>query len=348
MKFMVGYQLMADSSLLDALLRCHEDIYEVYFAWGDIPNGRGLSTESLRLSPFEAQSRQFSELENLSKKGIKLNLLLNGNCYGGQSLSRNFFNKIGNVIEGLSERINLQSVTTTSPVIARFIKNNFPALQARASVNMEIGSTQGMDYVAEYFDGYYMQRELNRDLSAIKHLKNWCDTNGKELYMLANSGCLNHCSVHNFHDNLVAHEHEIMSMDNAFDFRGICHDYLAKKEKQISIIRDTNFVRPEDIHLYEPYFSAIKLATRTSRNPAAVLEAYVGRKYIGNVTELMEPNHAESLYPDILENSKFPPEFGERLLSCDKNCSQCDFCCNVFNKVKINLDKIGGSVCVNQ
>ncbi len=348
MKFMVGYQHMADSSLIDAMLQFHEDIYEVYFSWSDIPNGRGLSIEALRLSPFEFQNRQLFELGILSKNRIRLNLLLNGNCYGAQSLSRAFFSKTGNVIEYLSERINLQSVTTTSPVIAKFIKKNFPELKVSASVNMEIGSTQGMDYVAEYFDGYYMQREFNRNLPTIRRLKQWCDANGKELYMLANSGCLNHCSVHNFHDNLVAHEDEIMAMDNAFDFRGICHDYLARKEKQISIIRDTNFVRPEDLYLYEPYFSAVKLATRSNRNPAAVLEAYVGRKYVGNVTELLEPNHAESFYPDILENSNFPPGFAEKLMSCDKDCNQCGFCEQVFEEVKINLEKIGESVCVNQ
>lgn len=339
---------MADNSLLDAVLRFHENIYEVYFSWGDIPNGRGLSAEALHLAPFEAMNRQLFELESLSKKGINLNLLLNGNCYGRQSLSRSFFNKIGNVIESLSGRINLRSVTTASPMIAKFVKNNFPELKARASVNMGIGSAQGMDYVSEYFEGYYMQRELNRNLEAIKHLKKWCDDNGKELYMLANSGCLNHCSVHNFHDNLVAHEQEIMGMDNAFDFRGVCHDYLAKKEKQVSVIRDTNFVRPEDLYLYEPYFPAIKLASRSNRNPATLLEAYVTRKYIGNITGLLEPDHAEALYPVILENSKFPLEFAERVLSCDKNCTQCDFCHNVFNKVKINLARIGETVCVNE
>ena len=36
-----------------------------------------------------------------------------------------------------------------------------------------------------------------------------CDAEGKELYMLANSGCLNNCSAHVFHDNLVAHEAQI-------------------------------------------------------------------------------------------------------------------------------------------
>ena len=33
-----------------------------------------------------------------------------------------------------------------------------------------------------------------------------------------NSGCLNNCSVHVFHDNLVSHESEIAAMDNRCAF----------------------------------------------------------------------------------------------------------------------------------
>ena len=52
----------------------------------------------------------------------------------------------------------------------------------------------------------------------------------KKLFMLANSGCLNFCSAHNFHDNLVAHEADISKMDNAYNFSGICHEYLKNTE----------------------------------------------------------------------------------------------------------------------
>ena len=109
---------------------------------------------------------------------------------------------------------------------------------------MEIGTIQGMDYLAEYFDGYYMKRECNRNFDVIKNLKNWCDNNGKTLHLLANSGCLNYCSAHTFHDNLVSHEAEIMKMDNCYVFSGVCYEYLKKYEKRISLVRDTNFIRP--------------------------------------------------------------------------------------------------------
>jgi collagenase-like PrtC family protease len=339
MKYIVGYQLLPDGQLVKSILENRKHIGEVYFSWDDLPNGRSVFTQRNDCLPFEAQARLMKDLKTFSEADLKLNLLLNGNCYGRLSQSRALFNKIGKAVEHIKENIGLHSVTTSSPLIARFIKNNFPELEIRASVNMEIGSIQGMDYISDNFDGYYMRRELNRDINAIINLKSWCDSNGKKLYMLANSGCLNNCSAHNFHDNLVAHEHEIQEMDNAFDFRGICHDYLRNPEKQLSIVRDTNFVRPEDIHLYEPHFSSIKLATRTNRNPMAVIESYIARKHLGNVTELLEPNHAESFYPFILENSKFPQDFAEKVMSCDKKCDKCDFCSKVFNQIKVNLEK---------
>ena len=100
---------------------------------------------------------------------------------------------------------------------------------------------------------FYLKREYNRDLKKIKAAKLWCDKNGKKLYGLANSGCLNFCSSHIFHDNLVAHENEISEMDNAYQYGGQCWDYLKREEKRENWIRLTNFIRPEDIKLYEEY-----------------------------------------------------------------------------------------------
>ena len=154
-------------------------------------------------------------------------------------------------VDYVAEHYGLQSITTISPLIAKFIKNNFEQLEVRSSVNMEIGTVQGMDYVAEYFDSYYMKREYNRDFGRIKELHCWAEEHGKKLFLLVNSGCLNFCSAHIFHDNLVAHESEISQMDNAYEFQEMCRAYLSKEENYGHLITDTNFVRPEDISLYE-------------------------------------------------------------------------------------------------
>jgi len=301
MKFTVGLQYTNDG-FLDAILENRRHIHEVYFAWGDFPNGRSNQLQNQHFTPWELQMRQMEILKKLSDVGIQLNLLFNANCYGKDSQSRAFFDKIGQTVDYIQSNYGLYSVTTTSPLIAKFVKNNFETVAVRASVNMEIGTIQGMDYLAEYFDGYYMKREWNRDFAKIEELSTWCRENGKKLHMLANSGCLNHCSAHNFHDNLVAHEQEISQMDNGYQFAGICREYLKSEKHYGSLITDTNFIRPEDIPKYEPYFEAVKLATRVHKCPSLVLNSYIRGRYSGNILELLEPAH--NIYPYVIENGE--------------------------------------------
>lgn len=303
MKFSVGYQMMSNRSFLDAILAHRERISEVYFSWGSYANGRNSQLRQLNLTPWEAGRQQEADLKLLSDNGLKLNLLFNAMCYGKDSQSRAFFEGVGNTVDYISNYFGLASVTTTSPLIARFIKENFSGLDVRASVNMGIGTIEGIGYLRDYFDSFYMKRELNRDFAAIRKLKQWCDDNGKTMYALANSGCLNDCPVHAFHDNLVAHEQEISQMDNGYAFEGICRQHLKDPAQQSSILNHTGFIRPEDIHYYEGLFPAMKLATRVSPVPLQILRSYMNAAHKGAVTDLLEPNHSGLMYPYILENT---------------------------------------------
>ncbi len=303
MKFMVGLQ-KNNSDFVDHIIRNADHIYEVYFSWGDFPNGRSSQTSGDNLATWQLMDIQKSHLKKLSDAGISLNLLFNGNCYGRDAQSRSFFYKIGETIEYIISNYNLKSITTTSPLIAKFVKENFPDLEVRASVNMEIGSIQGMEYIREYFDSFYTKREFNRDFDTICRLRKWCMDNNKKLFMLANSGCLNFCSAHNFHDNLVAHEDEIAKMDNAYNFTGICKEYLKIQDNYKTLYENMNFVRPEDIHKYDSYFGAVKLATRVHNNPKEVLDSYINKRYSGDLLRLLEPAH--SIYPYVIENGNPP------------------------------------------
>ncbi|MBO4897601.1 MAG: hypothetical protein J5590_04830 [Clostridia bacterium] len=300
MKFSIGYQLTKTTDFLKTIISNKESVSEVYFAWDGFANGRNTTYIADDFTQWGAAQRKMSDLRALSENGIKLNLLFNATCYGADSLSKAFFERLGDTTDFVKSAFGLSSITTTSPIIGKFIKANFPDLEVRASVNMEIGTIEGMRYIAEYFDSFYMKRELNRDFDAIKKLYTWCKENGKTLCMLANSGCLNFCSAHNFHDNLVSHESEISKMNNAYDFRGICKEFLQKHENLTSLIDNTNFIRPEDIYKYEPYFETVKLATRVNPSPIRVIESYIKGKYSGNILELLEPAH--NIYPYIIEN----------------------------------------------
>ncbi|MBR2965657.1 MAG: hypothetical protein IKC34_03810 [Clostridia bacterium] len=337
-KFTVGLPIEPKPGFIDKIVEYKDRISEVYFSWGSFPGGRSAQTSTENAFPWEAEAKLIEALKYLSDEGLRFNLLFNANCYGAESLSRSLFMKIGDTVDYIASNFTLASVTTTSPIIAGFIKDNFDGVKTRASVNMEIGTVEGMDYLADKFDGYYMNREYNRNLEKIKELRAYCDKNGKELYMLANSGCLNYCSAHVFHDNLVAHEAEIAKYDNAYKFGGVCHSYLKGRIEEY--LRITNFIRPEDLHLVADYFDGIKLATRVNPNPSRLLDAYMKGSYRGQVTSLLEPDHSGVFYPAIIENQSIDEHYTETVLSCNKRCAECGYCIETCKKAIIKLEEL--------
>ena len=281
MRFSVGYQ--PDAAWIDAVVERAASVHELYFAYGSMPSGR---------APVADADRQLDDLGRVADAGIGLNILFNANCYGSRSLSRKFFTEVGDTIERFAADGALTGVTTTSPLVARFVKDNFPALKTRASVNMEIGTVEGMEYLADVFDAYYLKRELNRNLDAVRAAKAWCASHGKGLYLLANSGCLNFCSSHAFHDNLVAHEAEIAREDNGYAYRGTCWKWLAEPENRAKWLSRTNWIAPEDVAKYEGLCDGMKLATRTNSHPIRILESYATGSHIGDMMPLLEPDHS--------------------------------------------------------
>ena len=80
MQYQVGYQ--DNRKLVDYLLRHGDKVSEVYFPWGDFTTGRGIIPSETVRRNLAADLRRFSDA------GIRLCLLLNGNCYGRQTLAR--------------------------------------------------------------------------------------------------------------------------------------------------------------------------------------------------------------------------------------------------------------------
>ncbi len=336
MKYIVGYPIKRNNDLLNSIVANKDKISEVYFSWGDMPNGRSALSGD-ETTPFEALQNQANDLKYLADNGIRLNLLFNANCYGKDSQSRSFFNKIGNLTDYIKNEYGLSTITTSSPLIAKFIKENFDGIDVRTSVNMEIGTIEGISYLADIFDSFYVKREINRDIEALKRLRKWCDENGKEMYLLANSGCLNNCSAHTFHDNLVAHESEISAMDNGYKFEGICWKHLSTEAGAKKWLSRTNFIRPEDVNLYEGITPALKLATRVNSSPTRVLNAYLSEHYCGGIMELLEPNHSGVFYPRYVENSNISADFASHVITCNKKCENCDYCERVMSKATVKL-----------
>ena len=326
MKWLVGYQVRENDLFVAEIIKRRKNIGEVYFSWGSLPGGRHASTVHPNLTEWEAMRRMEADLDVMRREGISFNLLLNAACYGADSLSRRFFSDTCDLIDEMQNRYGVRSVTTTSPVLARLIRDNFPDTEVRASVNIGVGTISALEYLSDMFDGFYLRRELNRDRTALAFLREWCLSHGKKSYILANSGCLSDCPVRPFHDNLVAHEREIMARDNATVFKGVCRDFFQRSKEPGDYLRRLSFIRPEDICLYEDLTDGIKLATRVHPFPEQVLRAYDQRSWSGNLLDLTEPSHSGTLYPQLIENKALPQDCGVRLSDCGRKCEQGQQC----------------------
>lgn len=340
MKFSIGYQLPdADDSIYEIARDYRESVSSVYFSMA----GRASARSAV---DSEYQQDMLEELRAINDLGIPCTLLYNANCYGGKAISSTFQEELIHEISMLLQKIDLREITTTSPFVARVVKNQFPQMKLCASVNMWIGSPQAMEYLGDDFDAFYMQREYNRDFKQIARLKKWCDQHGKSLKMLANSGCMYNCAFHTFHDNLVAHEEEVSMGDNAFSkYPSPCWDYMhacSSREAAAAFLRES-WIRPEDVQHYEGYLGEMKLATRMHSNPRRVVMAYARGRFHGNMLDLTEPSFSRRFSAHILDATKFPQDWFEHTSSCGRMCESCDYCRSAAAKMlvdKFDLDEM--------
>lgn len=338
MKFNIGYSLIDDQSytFLDIVKKYKDHISEVYFPWLDNATGRASLINFDGYIDWSAQQQLVSDLKEIKDMGIKLDLLYNASCMGDDAMSITMQNTLLSTLDYLVYcQCPVDIITTTSPVVAQIIKKHRPEIEVRASVNMKIGTVKGMQYLAHLFDSFYIQRDYNRDLEHIAELKDWADKNGKKLYMLANSGCLAHCSCQAFHDNTVSHSSGIAARKNIEGvYPHICWSHLKDPKNWVNILQNT-WVRPDDLHNYEPYFESVKLATRMHTLPALVVDSYVRGRYDGNLLDLFEPGFGPALAPHVIDNSKFPADWFERTTKCNKKCHQCNYCAQVLKQVLV-------------
>jgi hypothetical protein len=339
MKLAVGYQQMEDGSPFSSIVADYcSFIGEVYFALAGSPSGRPVLGSFPGKPDRSAQNILEMELQDFRKLGVKLDLLFNANCYGERAISRSLENEMVSVIDHLGNIGCLPDiVTTTSLMIAHTVKNHFPEIETRASVNMRLGTIQSMGYVSDLFDSFYLQRDLQRNLEYVEKMHKWCKENGKKLCILANSGCLRFCPGQVFHDNLIAHSREAGELENIKDWNPhVCWNLYKKPENFVEVLKST-WIRPEDLHLYEGMADTVKLATRQHSHPRMVIAAYAGRSFRGNLLDLLEPGFSRAFFPSYIDNTAFPEDWAKQTSGCSQDYNNCTYCTHVLQHVLKSL-----------
>jgi collagenase-like PrtC family protease len=336
MKFDVGYFLKDEFGRpFKEIVDDHpEGIASVFFPWTSVATDRVRIDKSDGYIDWKVQGRLVSDLRYAKSHGIKLDLLFNANCYGGRSISVDFANTICSIIDYLDpETGGIDFVTTTSLFVAWVVKQRYPRIRSKASVNMRLGEPAALEPVKHLFDDFIIQRDYNRDMEHVKMLLEWGRNNDRQMRILANSGCMRLCPGQVFHDNLCSHDDELHATINVADFPvSLCGDFYSRRQNLPAMLKST-WIRPEDLHHYEGLFPSVKLATRTSLNPRRIIEAYVKQSFDGNLLELFEPNHTLLFFPVVMENKRFPKDWFERTSSCKGHCHECHYCDEVFRQI---------------
>ncbi|MBQ4515364.1 MAG: hypothetical protein II978_01095 [Clostridia bacterium] len=332
MKYSIGYQLPDElDTTLEICKDFNEHISDVFFSWGNEPNGRSPLGRDDEKEIIEKV--QLEELKSIKSLGKTLTLLLNANCYGEDGASLKHKNHILGLVKYLKENIDIDYITTASPFIADVLKEKYGNdIHIKASVNMRIGSVSAMRQLKSSFDSFYIKKEINRDFDKIKELDGWCKANGKKLHMLANSGCLTDCAFQTFHDNLIAHQKPDADYGLNVGYPAPCHKYLKSLDGMdgITEFMRSNWIRPEDIHHYEEHFDEVKLATRMHSRPRMVIAAYCREKFKGNLLDLTEPSYSQLFKGYVIDNTLIPKEWFKLSTECKKKCDECNVCKNAL------------------
>lgn len=293
-------------------------IKEVFFAWPGVTASRPMDD----WTP-QRRARIVADLKWAREQGIELDTIFNANCYGDIALSETLADHVTGVLKEMdSNGLYPEHLTTTSPFIATVVRQRFPGLKIRFSINMDIASEIALKYVDELFDEFYAGRNDHRRVDYVAKLGAWAREHGKMMGIQANPGCLRNCPFHQFHNNL--HGHNRMGQSAAGEKFGFsvfrCRTNFERGNYE-DFLRAI-WIRPEDLPLYEPHVGVVKLATRRHPNPGKIIAAYATRSYDGDLAEIMDPCFK---FPMIIDNRRL----GESPLWPEiRDCRDADNCRN--------------------
>lgn len=120
----------------------------------------------------------------------------------------------------------------------------------------------------------------------------------------------------------------------------LCNRIFSQKKTYSDFLR-CSWIRPEDVHVFEPELETIKLSTREAKYPHEIVEAYVNGSYDGNLLRLMDPYHAFGFRPNRIDNKSFPADWVTSGIAgkCAENCMHCGKCEEILKQVtKFDLD----------
>lgn len=226
-------------------------------------------------------------IQEIRKRGIRFNYLLNSMCLDNQEQSRSWRKKMFLFLEWLGNR-GVDSVTVTIPYLLDVIKRHFPHFKVGIGTGAQVDSAAR----AKYWEGLgadaitLSEITVNRNFRILRSIRAAVRC---KLQLIANNGCLQGCPFAFYHAVCNAHASQ-SSRKNAL-FIDYCRLQCRHEVySDVSNFLKLNWIRPEDIGFYGRLgVDSIKLVDRVM--PTAylrtVLSAYSRQSYEGNLLDIL-------------------------------------------------------------
>lgn len=223
--------------------------------------------------------------------GIEFNYLMNATCMGNTEYTRHGQRMIRETLDWVAG-IGCDSVTVGTIFMLQIVKRCYPTLKVRVSAHRFTDTPRKARFWEEHGADCIVLNEtaFAREFAVLRAIRASvsCD-----LSLIVNNSCRQDCAIAGTHACSMAHASQVQRGQRrnfAIDYHMLfCLDY--RLSDPVHFVR-ANWIRPEDLHLYEAMgFESFKIVERNT--PTQVLltrvRAYADRRFDGNLLDLVLP-----------------------------------------------------------
>jgi len=306
-----------DEKLHDYLVKLNS-IYKkdkIEYVFGSAPFSIfGSAVANLPSVSSEEMEKKIAHLRN---NGIKFNYLVNSTIFPDLTIKSNY-QKALEYFDWI-KRQGVEIITIGNKQLLDFVYHHFPDLKINISIAMGIKKIEEINELRKKYpniERVTLHHTLNRNKAAlIKHIKN-AHCKGKlkpiKIEILANEICLYNCPRMKEHYAVLS---KITQGNQAKS--GKVWEWCGKKRAaNVNEFLGACWIRPEDVQLYEDLgVDYIKIAGRreSTKNLKLRVQAYMNRRYNGNVMDLFMSEFWPESKPPFIDNQKLDGYVGKIL-----------------------------------
>ena len=259
-------------------------IDEIFGKLKDDPVGGLRNAYSL---PAISRKQAVRYIQEIHKKGMKFNYVLNSICLNNYEWTRRGQGKIRGFLDWLMAA-GVDRVTVSMPYLLQVVKKGYPGLAITVSTGAGVDTIEK----AKYWESLGADEitlnsvAVNRNFSLLRKIK---DATKCGIRLIANECCLYQCPFRVYHCAIGSHGTQSQHFLKGFsiDYPTVICNYR-KISSPMELIRSP-WIRPEDLGHYEDIgIDRIKLVDRVMSTEAILLisKAYHDRSYEGNLLDL--------------------------------------------------------------